>query len=256
MLNIVALSICSAAASGLAAHAMGRKVEAEDMELVEEGGEAARETLSAAAADGTLSPAAAERAAEAGLLSEEQARRCAGKGYSDRYALRFGCGVPYEAAWAAASACALGALALAGARDAALATCAGALSSAWLDSARRLAARPIALATWGAGAYAAGLSPLAAAGSLAACAALFAASGAFSRRLRKDSVGRGDDMLLACTLAGCGSLARATVFCAALCAALAAQMVWLRARGEAGRRQPLACALAPAYLLAWALAAA
>lgn len=235
---------------------MGARVAAEDAALCAEGGEEARDVLMCAASEGTLSPAVAEQALGAGLLSAEVAVKCATKEYRDRYGLVTSHGVPYEAVWAAGTAACLAGLALTGAGYAALVSCACAMASCWLDSARRLAAWPLALGTWAAGAMAAGLAWPWAAGSLAASAGVFALSGAASRRAKAGSVGRGDDMLLACTLAACGSLPRACAFLAALCAVLAGQMAWLRARGRRGERQPLACALAAAYLLAWALVAA
>lgn len=252
VLRVIAMSVCSAAAAGLCARAMGARVAEEDALLVEEAGEEARAVLGRAAAEGTLSPAVADEAFAAGLLPEELGEECVSKAYRDRYGLLTAHGVPYEALWFASTAACLAGLSLAGAGTAALATCALALASCWLDSARRLAAWPLALGTWAAGAWASGLAWPWAVSSLAASTAAFALSGAVSRRVRKGSVGLGDDMLLACTLAGCGSLPRACAFLAALTAVLAVQMVWLRTHGRRGERQPLACALAAAYLLAWA----
>lgn len=253
VLAAVSLSICSAAAAGLASRVMAEKVASEDAALAEEGTEEAREVLTLAAEEGTLSPVAAARAVERGLLDRRLGEECASRAYRDRYGLVTPCGIPYEALWCAGTAACLTGLSLTGAGTATLASCALALASCWLDSARRLAAWPLALGTWAAGAWAAGLAWPWAAGSLAVSWVAFAASGAIARRAKKGSVGRGDDMLLACTLAGCGSLGRACAFLAALTLALAAQTAWLRARGRAGARQPLACSLAPAYLLAWAL---
>lgn len=250
------MSMCSAAAAGACARVMGERVAAEDMLLAEEGGEEARGTLERAAAEGTLSPAVAERALASGLLPEELGEGCASKAYRDRYGLVAARGVPYEALWCAGTAACLAGLSLAGAGAAPLASCALALASCWLDSARRLAAWPLALGTWAAGAWAAGLAWPWAVGSLAASWAIFAASGALARGVKEGSVGRGDDMLLAFTLAGCGSLPRACAFLAMLTAALAGQAIWLRAHGRSGERQPLACSLAAPYLLAWALVGA
>lgn len=250
------MSVCSAAAAGLSARVMGEQVATEDILLVAAGEDKARAVLGRAAAEGTLSPAVAERALSVGLLPEELGEKCLSRAYRDRYGLVTPRGIPYEALWCAGAAACLTGLSLTGAGTAALASCALALASCWLDSARRLAAWPLVLGTWASGTWASGLAWPWAVGSLAASAAAFALSGAVSRRAKAGSVGRGDDMLLACTLAGCGSLPRACVFLAALCAVLAGQAIWLRAHGRHGERQPLACALAAPYLLAWALVGA
>lgn len=247
------IALAAACAAGLACHWLGEAAEREDLAAVAAGDASYAPLLGTAAEEGTLSPAAAELAAAHGLLSPEKAAACSGESYAARWGLVTGKGVPYEALWWALFAALLGIAEGLGAPPPALGSIGCALASAAADRARRMEWWPLPLAQWALGSAAAGLSPLPACLALAGAMLLMKASGALLRKMGPRAVGRGDDLLLACAAAGCGSLERLLAMCLLLCLALAAQAIHLRLKGEKGVPQPLAASLAPPYLLSWVI---
>lgn len=245
-------AVAAACAAGLACHRLGGAAEGEDMAAVEAGDASYAPLLETAAEEGTLSPGCAAAAARKGLLSPGRALACSGERYAARHGLVTTRGVPYEVFWWALFAALLGIAEALGAPPLALGSIGCALASAAADRARRMEWWPLPLAQWALGSAAAGLRPFAACLALAAALLLMKASGMLLRKMSPRAVGRGDDLLLACAAAGCGSVDRLLAMCLVLCLVLSTQAIHLRLKGKEGVPQPLAVSLALPYLLSWA----